>query len=147
MKPLVAVLHDRGRVLAGAEVGETNADGCDARFFVFGMVGAEADEDVQGVLPVCAGLLILVQGVVGEPVMGAGLVVGLAEFGGERGPVVVGDGGVRVAGDVLYSAEALPRFDLHVAVARLVGEVEQSLKVVDGQLVSALPPVNLAEAD
>jgi hypothetical protein len=47
---------------------------------IIGVVDAEVGEGVQGVLPMCAGLLVLVDGVVGvgEPVVGAGLVVGLA---------------------------------------------------------------------
>ena len=80
------------------------ADGRDGGFLVVGVVDAEAGEDVQGVLPVCAALLGLVQRVVGvgEPVVGAGLVVGLVQFGGEReGLVVVGEGGIGVAGGVV----------------------------------------------
>jgi hypothetical protein len=38
------------------EVGEVGADGRDRGFPVVGAVDAEAGEDVQGVLPVCAGL-------------------------------------------------------------------------------------------
>jgi hypothetical protein len=41
------------------EAGEVGADGRD-RGFVFGLVKPEACKDVQGVLPVCAGLLVLV---------------------------------------------------------------------------------------
>jgi hypothetical protein len=63
-----------------ADVGEVGADGRDRGFFVVGVVDAEVGEDVRGVLPVCAGLLGLVQRVagVGESVVGAGLIVRLA---------------------------------------------------------------------
>lgn len=47
------------------EVGEVGVDGRDVCFFVFGVVGADAGEDVQGVLPVLAGWLVLVEGVIG----------------------------------------------------------------------------------
>jgi len=40
------------------------ADGRDVGFLVGGVVGPEAGEDFQGVLPVCAGPLVLLQGVV-----------------------------------------------------------------------------------
>jgi hypothetical protein len=53
---------------------------------------------------VCAGLLSVVQPVVGvrEPVVGAGLVVGLVHLGGElEGLVVVGEGGIGVAAGVV----------------------------------------------
>jgi hypothetical protein len=60
-------------------------------------------EDVQGALPVFAGLFVLVESVVGvgEPVVGAGPVEGLAQLArqGER-PVVVGNGYIRIAGGV-----------------------------------------------
>ena len=100
---------------------------------VVGLVEAEAGEDVQGVLPVFAGLLGLVQRVVGmgEPVVGAGLIVGLVQFGREReGLVVVGKrrhpGGRWRA----VVGRGLARFELAVAVAALPGEVEQLLVVV-----------------
>ncbi len=81
--------------------------GADSRcggFFVVGVVDAEAGEDVQGMLPVCAGQFELVQGVVGvgEAVVSAGLIAGLVQFGGEReGVMVVGEGGLGVAVGVL----------------------------------------------
>ena len=78
------------------------ADGRD-RGFVVGPVNAEPREDVQGMLPVRAGLLRLVQRVVGagEPVVGAGLIVGLVHPGSQReSPVVVGNCVIRVAGGV-----------------------------------------------
>lgn len=78
-------------------------------------------------LPVCAGLLGLLQRVVGmgEPVLGASLIEGLAEFAGEcEGLFVVGEGDVRVAGGVLYPAQALPCLELPVAVAAVLGESE-----------------------
>jgi hypothetical protein len=42
------------------EVGEVGADGRDGGFRVVGVVDAEAVEDIEGVLPVCARLLMLV---------------------------------------------------------------------------------------
>lgn len=87
------------------------ADGRDVGFLVGGVVGPEAGEDFQGVLPVCAGPLVLVQGVVcvGDSVVGARLVLGLTEFGGGReGLAVVVEGGPRVARGVVCPAEALP---------------------------------------
>lgn len=46
---------------------------------LIGVIDAKADEQVERVLPVCAGLLVLVKGLmcVSEPVVGSGLVVGL----------------------------------------------------------------------
>ena len=57
--------------------------GGDAGFF--GVVGADAGEQVQGGLPVVAGLVGVTQGVVGvgESVVDAGLVGGLVELDGE----------------------------------------------------------------
>ena len=80
------------------------ADGRDRGFRVVGVGHPEAGEDVQGELPVRAGLFGLVQRVVGvgEPVVGAGLIVGLVQFGGEgEGLAVVGEGGRRIAGGVV----------------------------------------------
>jgi hypothetical protein len=56
----------------GADVG-------DAGFDVLGVVGAEADENVQGVSPVPAGPVVVVEGVVGvgEAVVSAGMIFGL----------------------------------------------------------------------
>ncbi|GAA5180061.1 hypothetical protein GCM10023322_11500 [Rugosimonospora acidiphila] len=88
--------------LSDAKVGEVVTDGRDGGFF--GVVDAKTGEDIEGVLPVCAGLFRLAQRQVGagEPVMGAGLVVGLAQFGGEHQRLVVmGEGGLRVTGCVL----------------------------------------------
>lgn len=58
-----------------AEVGEVAADGHGVGFLVVGVVDAEAGEDVQGVLPVCAGPLGLVQRVMG---LGESIVIGTA---------------------------------------------------------------------
>jgi hypothetical protein len=62
-----------------AEVDEVVADGRGCGFLVVGMVDADAGEDIQGVLPVLAGPLDFLAGMVGvgEPVVGAGLVVRL----------------------------------------------------------------------
>jgi hypothetical protein len=72
-----------------------STDGRSGGFLVVGAVDADFGEDVQGVLPVFAGLFVLAESVVGvgEPVVGAGLVEGLAQLGrqGER-PIVVGNG-------------------------------------------------------
>ena len=80
-----------------------STDGRRGGFLVVGAVDADVGEDVQGVLPVFAGLFVLVEGVVGvgEPVVGAGLIEGLAHLArqGER-LIVVGDGCIRVAGGV-----------------------------------------------
>jgi hypothetical protein len=125
-----------------------STDGRDRRFLV-GAVDSEAGENVEGVLPVCAGLLRFKQGVVGmsESVVRAGLVVGLAQFRGEgKGLVVVSDRGVRVSSGVMQAAEALPCFELIVAVAAVLGEVEQPLVVVGGLLVPALYPMDDTEA-
>src|SRR5215813_5115313 len=69
-----SLLCGRCRTLgAGLEVGDVCADGRDGGFLVLGVVDVEPGEDVQGVLPVCAGLLWLVQRVVGvgESIVGA----------------------------------------------------------------------------
>ena len=82
---------------------EVGADGRDRCFYVLSAIYAETGEDVQGVLPVCAGLLGLVQRVVcvGEAVVGAGLIARLVQFDGERECVaMVRECGVRVAGGV-----------------------------------------------
>lgn len=79
-----------------------HAHGCNGGLLV-DVVDDEAGEDVHGALPVCTGPLMLVQRLVGvgEPVVGTGLVVGLAQLGGEReGLPVVSEGHFRVAGDV-----------------------------------------------
>ena len=83
---------------------EVGADGRDGRLLVLGMVDVEADEDVQRVLPVRAGPLMLAQFLmgVGEPVVSPGLIFRLVQFGGEReGMVVVGEGGGGVTGGVV----------------------------------------------
>src|SRR5262245_5884412 len=98
----------------------------------------------------CAGLLVLVQRVVGmgEPVLGPGLIDGLAQFGGEReGPTVVVECCIGVTGGVLNSAEALMCFELIVEVAAFLGEVEQPSVVVGGRFVPVLPSMYNAEAD
>jgi hypothetical protein len=80
--------------LVKVEVDEVRADGRGRGFLVAGVVDAEPGEDVQGVLPVCAGQLVLVERVVGmgEAVVGARLIVRLAYLVGERErPVVVGE--------------------------------------------------------
>ena len=61
------------------------ADAGDTGLGFVGMVHAEAGEDSQGVLPVLAGPVVVVEGVVGvgEAVVGAGLIGGLGEVGGE----------------------------------------------------------------
>jgi hypothetical protein len=131
------------------EVGEVGADGRDRSFVVLGVVDAEAGEDIEGVLPVGAGLLGLVQCVVGvgESAVGAGLVVELVQFGRElEGPVVVGEGGIGMAGCVVYLAEAEPCFELRITGTSFVREVEQPLQVVFGLLVPALQPMDVAEA-
>ena len=99
-------------LLVVVEIGEAGVNGLNRGFFVVGVVDAAVGEDVQGVLPVRAGLLGFVQGAVGvgESVVGARLVVGVAQRGGEgEGPPVVGKCGLRVAGGVLYPAQALLR--------------------------------------
>jgi hypothetical protein len=86
------------------KAGEVSTDCRGGGFLVVRIVGAELGEQVQGMLPVLAGLYVLVEGVmgVGESVVGAGLVGGLAQLAGEgERPFVVGDGGIRVAGGVL----------------------------------------------
>ena len=80
------------------------ADGRDRGLLLVGVVNADTGEDVQGVLPVGAGLLVPVQRVVGvgEPVVGASLVLGLAQFAGEReGLGVVGEGDIGMAGGMV----------------------------------------------
>jgi hypothetical protein len=124
------------------------ADGRDGGFLVVGVVDTDVDEDIQGVLPVGAGSFRLVQCMVGVggPVVGAGAVEGLVELGGERqGMIVVGEGGVGVAGGVVESAEALPRLIPVVAVARGEGELQRPLVVVSGLIVLALHSVRVAE--
>jgi hypothetical protein len=136
------------RTIFGAAL-EVGADGRDRGFLLLGLIDAEAGKDVQGVLPVGARLFGLVECVVGvgEPVVGAGLVVGLVQFDGEReGLVVVGERGIRIAGGVVESAQALPRFELRVAAAAFASQVEQPPVAVGGLLVSALYPVDHAEA-
>jgi hypothetical protein len=101
------------------ELGEVGVDSGDRGFLVLGVVDADVGEDVEGVLPVCAGRFGLVQGAVGvgESVVGAGLVLGLAQFAGERESLlVVGKGILRVADGVPYPAKALPCFELPVAI-------------------------------
>jgi hypothetical protein len=46
------------------EVGEVGADARDGGLDVFGVADAEAGEEVQGLLPMLAGLVVLVEGVV-----------------------------------------------------------------------------------
>lgn len=75
-------------------------DGGEVGFLVVGVVDAELGEDVQGVLPLLAGLLVLVQGVIvlGEPVVGASLILGVAQVARQRERLImVGDGLIRVA--------------------------------------------------
>ena len=80
-----------------------SADGRSGGFLVVAAVDAEAGEDVQGVLPVFAGSLVLVERVVGvgQSVVGAGLIDRLSQLAlqSER-LIVVGNSGIRVAGGV-----------------------------------------------
>jgi hypothetical protein len=97
------------------------------------------------VLPVRAGPNRLLESEVGlgEPIVGPGLIVGLAESDGEgECLIVMRKGSVWVAGGLLYSAKTLPRFNLTGAVAILTGEVEQPTIIVGGLLVPTLPSVH-----
>jgi hypothetical protein len=101
----VSTPFDRWCAVGGTlGLGEVGADGRDGGLLVLGVVDLEADEDVQRVLPVCVGPLMLAQFLmgVGEPVVGPGLILRLVQLGGEgEGLVVVGEGGGGVAGGVV----------------------------------------------
>ncbi|HZM74647.1 MAG TPA: hypothetical protein VFC19_02915 [Candidatus Limnocylindrales bacterium] len=94
--------------------------------------------------------LVLIQRVVGvgEAVVGSGFVEGLAQFARQHErPPVLGDGRVRVAGEVPQPAHALPGLEFEVAVAGLPGQIMEPVVVVGGLLVQALQPQGVAEAD
>ena len=111
------------------------SDGRHRGLLVIGVVEPEAAEKVERAVPMRTGQVGLVQRAVGvsEPIVGAGLVVGLVQLDGQgEGVVMVGEGGVGAAGGVVYSAQALPRFELPVEAAAFVGQVEQELVVIGG---------------
>ena len=65
------------------EFSEMSADVRHGGLDIVGLVDAEAGEDVQGLLPVLAGFVVPVQGVmgVGQAVVGTGLIGGLGQIG------------------------------------------------------------------
>jgi hypothetical protein len=132
------------------EIAEVGVDSCGSDVVVFGVVGAEAGEDVQGLCPVLAGPFPLVQCVVGagETVVGAGLIGGLTETRCEvERPLVACERLIRAAGGVVQAAHALQCLELHVAIADLPGKAEDMLVVVGGLVMLALSQVSPSQVD
>jgi hypothetical protein len=102
---------------------------------------AEVGENVQGVLPVFAGLPMPPEIVIGlrQPVQGTGLIGELAEVAGEViGGTVVSERIGGVAGRAADVAEAVQGLELVVVVAGVSREVQCPLEEVGGRPVSAL---------
>jgi hypothetical protein len=81
---------------------------------------AELGVQVQGMLPLAAGLLVIASGVVafGEALMCAGLQVGVAGLGGQPDRCLeVGAGGIVLAGSALRLRQSAERQCLAVLVA------------------------------
>jgi len=113
-----------------------------------GAAGAEAGEDVQGVVPVLSGPVMLIECVVGvgKAVVSAGLVCGLGEVGGVlKRLLMVDQRDVGVARAVMEPAQAKQRLELPVAAAGLMGEFEHALVAVGALFMPARHPVNVRQ--
>jgi len=116
------VLSGRERVVEAPQV---VADSRRVDVGFFGAVGADGGEQVEGGLPVVAGLLGIAEGAVGvgESVVCAGLIGRLAEVQRQlQGGLLVADGVPVVVGSPLDPAKAVVSLELSVAVTHLIGD-------------------------